>query len=189
MADTEPILVQKVRVLGPEEVDTLARNIPNDELRTIFEVCLWSGMRYVEVQRLHAHPNWWQEVRRSIHLPEEAQRKKKRTQRDRHIHPLPRLMDNELRRFFKGRKPPSIQVWDENLQRWATKAGMNPVGISAKATRKTIESWMITAGVPLNIVCLRQGHDSMTSMQHYQGLPFTDAEKIEIKKRLAGWIE
>jgi len=35
---------------------------------------------------------------------------------------------------------------------------------------------MISAGVPLHLVCLRQGHDSLTSMQHYQGLPFTEDE-------------
>jgi len=47
---------------------------------------------------------------------------------------------------------------------------------------------MVAAGIPLNIVCLRQGHDKLTSMNHYQGLPFTEAEKVEIQRRLAGWI-
>jgi len=64
---------------------------------------------------------------------------------------------------------------------------MDIKGISAKTTRASIESWMVTAGMPLNVICLRQGHDHITSMNHYQGLPFTEAEKIEIKRRLAGW--
>jgi hypothetical protein len=38
------------------------------------------------------------------------------------------------------------------------------------------------------VVCLRQGHDSLTSMNHYQGLPFMDGERAEISKRLAGWV-
>ena len=40
----------------------------------------------------------------------------------------------------------------------------------------------------MNFICLRQGHDSFTSMNHYQALPFTEAEKAEIKRRLAGWV-
>lgn len=187
--ESEPILVNGIRVLGPFEIDKLAQAIKPDKYYSIFEVCLWSGMRYVEIQRLHGHPEWWLPDRRSIHLPKTAQKKVKRKQLERHVHPVPLALGNELRRFFAGPAPITRRGWNMALVRWAEAAGLDPVGISAKTTRKTIESWMITAGVPINIVCLRQGHDSMTSMSHYQGLPFTEAEKIEIKKRLVGWIE
>jgi integrase len=186
MADA-PILVRKVRVLGPYEVDQLIRAIPKDTHKTIFEICLWTGMRYVEIQRLYDHPEWWQPTRRAIFLPEESQKKVKRKQVQRYVHPVPHAIESELRRFFKGPRPPGIHSWNRDLKRWAVEAGLNPIGISAKTTRKSIESWLITAGVQLNIVCLRQGHDSLTSMLHYQGLPFTEAEKIEIRRRLAGW--
>lgn len=188
MVENEPILVNGVRVLGPYELDLLASHIKNNELRTIFEVCFWSGMRYVEIQRLHNHPEWWLHGRRAVHLPEEAQKKVKRKQLERYVHPVPPVLETELRFFFKGRKPPAIQVWNTNLLRWAANSGLNSVGLSAKTSRKSIESWMVTAGVPLNVICLRQGHDSMTSMNHYQGLPFTEGEKVEILRRLAGWI-
>jgi len=188
MVDNEPILVKGVRVLGPNEIDALAGAISNDELRTIFDVCLWSGMRYIEIQRLYEHPEWWLSSRRTIHLPEAAQKKVKRKQLERYVHPVPQVLESELRYFFRGRKPPALQTWNENLNRWATRAEIDHVGISAKTTRKTIESWMVAAGVPLNVICLRQGHDSMTSMNHYQGLPFTESEKIEINKRLVGWV-
>lgn len=181
----EPFFVKGVRILGPYDYDKIVANIEKDYLRDIFEVCFWSGMRYVEVQRLYNHPEWIMKERRTIHLPEEAQKKIKRKQRERYIHPIPPQLESVLRYFFKGKKPPSQQSWNGNLKRWAEKSDLNPYGMSSKTTRKSIESWMISAGIPLNEVCLRQGHDSITSMNHYQGLPFTLAEKEEIKKRLA----
>jgi hypothetical protein len=46
---------------------------------------------------------------------------------------------------------------------------------------------MIKAGVLESSVCLRQGHDSLTSMRHYQGLAFFDDEIRDIKKQLTAW--
>jgi hypothetical protein len=46
---------------------------------------------------------------------------------------------------------------------------------------------MIAAGVVESTVCLRQGHDSLTSMRHYQGLAFSDDEIRDIKKQLTAW--
>jgi hypothetical protein len=177
-----------VRVLGPNEIDALAGIISKDELRTIFDVCLWSGMRYVGFRGSMSIQNGGYQVEELYTYQKTAQKKVKRKQLERYVHPVPQLLESELRHFFKGRKPPALQTWNENLNRWATRAGIDPTGISAKTTRKTIESWMVAAGVPLNVICLRQGHDSMTSMNHYQGLPFTESEKIEIQKRLVGWV-
>lgn len=148
-------------------------------------ICFCSGMRYVEVQRLYDHPEWIMKERRTIHLPEEAKRKVKRKQLERYIHPIPPQLESVLRYFFKGKNPPSQQSWNNNLKRWCEKSDISSRGVSSKSTRKSIESWMISAGIPLNEVCLRQGHDSLTSMRHYQGLPFTPVEKEEIKRRLS----
>lgn len=145
-------------------------------------------MRYIEIQRLYENPEWVMKERKAIHLPEEAQKKKKRKQKERYIYPIPPQLESILRYFFEGKKPPEKTTWNKNLQRWPIKADLNPYGLSAKTTRKSIESWMVAAGVPILEICLRQGHDSITSMRHYQGLAFTDSEKAEIKKRLAGWI-
>lgn len=187
MKNIEPIRVNDTRILGPYELDIFRDSINKDYLTTIFDVCFWSGMRYVEVQRLHAHPEWWLKIRKTIHLPEEAQKKAKRKQLERYIHPIPPQLENVLNYFFKNKQPPSQSTWNENLLRWGERSGLDLEGLSSKTTRKSIESWMVAAGIPLNIVCLRQGHDKLTSMNHYQGLPFTEAEKIEIQRRLAGW--
>jgi hypothetical protein len=84
--------------------------------------------------------------------------------------------------FHKGPEPPSLQAWDENMSRWAGFSGFDPKGFSAKTTRKSIESWMIAAGISEMQICLRQGHDKITSMRHYLGLPFSQEEKEIIKK-------
>jgi len=62
-------------------------------------------------------------------------------------------------------------------------------GIVPKMNRATIETWMYVAGIPMNEICLRQGHDKLTSLNHYQAISqaFTSGEIHEIKKRLAGW--
>ena len=59
----EPIFItsengHKVKVLSPFEYDKIAANIDKDYLRTIFNVCFWSGMRYVEVQRFYDGYFW-----------------------------------------------------------------------------------------------------------------------------------
>lgn len=61
-------------------------------------------------------------------------------------------------------------------------------GIVPKMTRKTLESWMIAVDVGAPTVCNRQGHDELTSLKHYQALPFTEEEKRAIRQKLAGWM-
>lgn len=65
------------------------------------------------------------------------------------------------------------------MSRWASSSGLDPKGFSAKTTRKSIEFWMIAAGVSELQVCLQQGHDKITSMRHYLGF-----HSVRMKKRL-----
>lgn len=181
----EPIFVTGTRIFGPFEYDKFVTSIEKPYLKTIFDVAFWTGMRYVEIQRLHDNPDWWMRSRKTIHLPEEANKKAKRKQLERYIHPIPPQIENVLDYFFMGKRPPSPTAWNTNLKRWGEKAGFDPSGISAKTTRKSIESWMVAIDLPITQVCLRHGHDQLTAMNHYLGLPFTDEEKHEIKKRLA----
>jgi hypothetical protein len=92
-------------------------------------------------------------------------------------------MDN----FYADRKPPAESNWNTDLRAWAKLAGIAPYGLSAKTTRKTIESWLIKAEVNESAVCLRAGHDSVTSMKHYQGLAFNDIETQDIIRQLTVW--
>ena len=54
-----------------------------DRHKTWLDVFLITGMRYVEVQRLWNHKEWYLELENKINLPEEAQRKHIRSQLER----------------------------------------------------------------------------------------------------------
>lgn len=179
--------VKDVRILTPHEYDSLKSVIPKDQHKTVLDILLITGMRYAELLRLHEHKEWYNEKRNILHLPEEAQRKHKRKQLERTIHPLPSMFNYLLKDFWESRRPPLESTWNKDLQRWAQEARINPYGISAKTTRKTLESWLITSKVLESTVCLRQGHDSLTSMKHYQGLCFSEDETRDIKKQLTAW--
>jgi len=177
----------EIRILTPSEYHRLREAVPKDVHKTVLDVLLITGMRYVEMIRLYENPVWYNEKRNIIHLPEEAQMKHKRRQLKRTIHPLPSMFHYTMKEFFSGRHPPVESNWNRGLRKWAESAGLAPYGISAKTTRKTIESWQIAAGVLESTVCLRAGHDSLTSMRHYQGLAFSDDELRDIKKQLSDW--
>lgn len=179
--------VKEIRILTPTEYQKLRAAIPKERHRVLLDVLLITGMRYVEVQRLWAHREWYIECENMIHLPDEAQKKVKRRQIERTITPLPSMFNYILKDFFEAQKPPAETNWNKDLRKWAVMAGIHPYGLSAKTTRKTIESWCIKAGMLESTVCLRQGHDSLTSMKHYQGLAFNDNENNDIKKQLTSW--
>ena len=193
MKDLEPLFVTskqegKVRILGPWDWDKFHSSIPKAYLQTMSEVLLWSGCRYIELQRIHKHPEWYMRDREILHLPRTAAKKVKRVNPERYITPLPPQLISTLPYFFDDKKPPARDGWNANMKRWAVSAGFDPLGFSAKTTRKTIESWMYAANVPPIEICLRQGHTELTSLQHYAGIGFTREEKEEIKRRLKGWL-
>jgi integrase len=181
------LYVKDIRILTPKEYEALKTVILKEAHKTILDILLITGMRYIEVLRLYEHKEWYNEKRNLIHLPESAQKKQKRRQLERTIHPLPSMFSCLLQDFWQASRPPQETTWNKNLQRWAVAAGINPYGLSVKTTRKTLESWMITAGIIESAVCLRQGHDNLTSMRHYQGLVFSDDELRDIKKKLTAW--
>lgn len=181
------LYVKDIRILTPQEYNKLRAAIPRDKHKTIFDILLITGMRYAELQRLHDNPTWYNDKANLIHLPESAQMKVKRRQLERTIFPLPSMFAYLFREFCQAPRPPSESAWNKDLQRWAITAGLNPFGMSAKTTRKTLESWCVASGVLESAVCIRQGHDSLTSMRHYQGLAFSDEEIRDIKKVLTDW--
>lgn len=187
MTKIEQIFVKGVRILRPDEYDKLLNAIPKDHHKTIFEVLFWSGMRYAEIRRFHNHPEWYMKESKAIALlgSTGAQKKAKRKFEDRYITPIPPQLESILRFFQKDQVPPSLRAWDYNLKRWGELAGIGPEGLSAKTTRKSIESWMIAGGCDPFKICLRQGHDSVTAIRHYVGIPFSPGEKEEIKRRLS----
>ncbi len=177
---------KKTRILTPSEFDRFVSAWKKPDHVTIFETLFYTGLRFEEAKRLHKHPEWVEWVRNVIHLPQEAQRKKRRRQLERYVQIAPQVK-SRLIMFFQLERIPTLAKWDEAMKRNAVRAGFDPTGFSAKTTRKTIESWMIVAGIPLTQICLWQGHTDLTSLRHYQNLAFTKEEREEIRKRLEGW--
>jgi hypothetical protein len=191
LATPKPILKGGVRILRPSEygrlrVATAAKRRKRLDNATKLDALLLTGLRYVEAQRLQQHPEWFDG--KFIHLPEFAQKKAKRKQRERWIR-LSSMGIAILPYFFKVKPLPSWKAWTLNLRRWAVYAGLDPAGLSPKTTRKTWESWLV-ASYPEHIaeVCLSQGHTQATSLQFYLNMPFTEVDKLEAKKWIEGWI-
>jgi len=182
------IVKNGVRILTPYEFDRLYGAVKKWDYQVLLNVALYTGMRYVELQRLQKHREWFNPVRRCIYLPKEAQRKKKRKFADRYVHLTPSAM-HYIPMFFKIRKLPKIQQWNKWLKWWAERSGIGKEGVSAKTTRKTWESWLVIS-YPDKVaqICMNQGHTDTTAIQHYIQLPFSEEERREIKIRTAGWM-
>ena len=183
---TAPILKAGVRILRPCEYEALRRGAKKLENQVRLDALLLTGLRYVEAQRLQKHPKWFDG--KFIHLPEYAQRKWKRKQQERWVRLNPQAQ-SVLPFFFKAKPLPSWKAWALCLRRWAVRGGLDPVGLGPKTTRKTWESWLV-ATYPDRLVeiCLSQGHTELTSLKYYLNLPFTEVDKLEMKKWVAGWI-
>ncbi|AKB17054.1 tyrosine-type recombinase/integrase [Methanosarcina sp. WWM596] len=173
------------KVLTVEEYDKFIQAIPESK-RAIFEIHTITGLRYVELQRLHDNPAWYYKERNQIILPKEAQKKAKQKQIKRTIDRLPSTFPYIFKQFCEGHRPPERSSWNRDLARWSLKAEINPK-VGNKTPRKTIESWMLKTGIPEIEIYSRQGHDPITSLMHYQSLSFTDYEMRDIEKRLTEW--
>ncbi|MEM2778316.1 MAG: hypothetical protein QXH00_06470 [Candidatus Jordarchaeales archaeon] len=181
-----PILKGGVRILRPCEYELLRKGAKKLQNQVRLDTLLLTGLRYVEAQRLYENPIWFDG--KFIHLPEYAQKKAKRKQRERWVRLNPQGQQI-LPFFFKGPPLPSWKAWTECLKRWAARAGLDPTGLGPKTTRKTWESWLVTC-YPKRImeVFLSQGHTELTSLRHYLNLPFTEVDKLEMKRWTSGWI-
>jgi len=173
------------KVLTVEEYDKFLQCV-NEKKRAIFEVNVITGLRYIELQRLYDHPEWYYPARNQIILPAEAQKKVKQKLVRRTIDKLPSTFPYIFKDFIGGSRPVERSAWNRYLGRVSEKCGIEPK-ISPKTPRKTIESWMLKCGIPEIEIYGRQGHDPVTSLRHYQSLSFTDYELRDIKKRLTEW--
>jgi len=183
-----PILKTGVRVLRPKEYKDLRGIIPQMPHRIFLDTLLYTGMRYIEVQRLKDNPGWHDKESETIHIPAEGSKKKKRTMKERWVY-LNDYGNKTVSDYLDLKESlPVRSGWIKNLKRWAEYVGIDPAGLCAKTTRKTWESWLVTAyPKAIVLIAMSQGHTQLTAMQHYLNLPFTPSETDEIKKMVAGW--
>ncbi len=184
------IIKQGTRILRPFEydtlIDTIKREVTKYNYREIINALLYTGMRYVELQRFHEHPDWFDKKSMTIYLPPEASRKKKRKMRDRYVYLSSQgvIHVENFNRYVK--RLPSREFLNTMLRFWGNKAGLG--NISVKTFRKTWESYLVVSYPNLiPLIVMSQGHTEMVSMRHYLNLPFTKEDVEEIKIRTAGW--
>ena len=179
-----PIIKEKVRILRPGEAKIiLNKGIPKYKHQLLFKALLFTGMRYVELQRLKNNPTWFDG--NSINLPS---LKLKARQKERWIRLNPQ--GREIVRTYLNYpcSLPTKQTWGESLTRWAINAGLDPKGLCPKTTRKTYESWLTFHYGSRTEIPLSMGHTDLIAFKHYLGLPFTDEDKLALKEFVEGWI-
>jgi integrase len=182
-----PIIRMGTRIFRPKEFKALLEGCPKIDYKTMLQALLFTGMRYIEMQRFQKYPSWFDGD--FVHLPKEASRKVKRTQQERWVR-----LNNQGKmvvQYFTNQKTPmpTYQSWNENLNRWCKRAGLEDEGVSVKSTRKTWESWlMFYFPQQIALITLSQGHTQITSLQHYLNMPFTESDRIEIKNYVEGWV-
>ena len=202
----KPIIKQGTRIFRPKEWKKIVDACPKIEYKTMLQALLFTGMRYIEMQRFQKYPSWYDSD--FIHLPKEASRKEKRTQMERWVR-----LNNKgkmiVSYFTQLDKPlPSYQSWSENLACWAYRAGFPDAevvervnkktgevkkihkcpGMSVKSTRKTWESWLMFYYPHRSMeIAQSQGHTTTTSLQHYMNSPFTESDKLEMRNYVEGW--
>ena len=186
------IIKRGIRILRPSEYDSLLEAIYRKNgkyhYREILNALLYTGMRYVELQRFHAHPNWFDKKAKAIYLPPEASRKKKRTMRERWVYLSTQGITHVENFILYVDKLPRRETLDNTIRLWGRNSGLGDKGFSVKTFRKTWESWLVVSyPTALPLIAMSQGHTLFTAMEHYLNIPFTKEDIEEIKIRTAGW--
>ena len=182
----QEIIRQGVRILRPSEYEAVLKGCTKKHHRTMLQTLLYTGMRYIELQRFQEYPSWF--TGDFIHLPKMADRKVKRTQPERWVR-LNQQGRMIVEYFLQlDEELPAYQNWRDNMRRWASNGGVSTEGMGVKTTRKTWESWLMFyyPGFMADIT-LSQGHDTITSIQHYLNMPFTEVDHLQMKNYVEGW--
>jgi integrase len=191
MIEEEPlkpnVIRMKTRILRPIEYEILRSNA-NPKYRVLFDTALMTGMRVVELRIFLQNPIWFDGT--FIHLPRVAIKKKKATinQRWVHLSSRGRAVVENVYQILDGTKIPSESAISRYMKRCALRGGIDEEGLNMKMFRKTWESWLI-ASYPdrKEEVFLSQGHTSLTALQHYVNLPFTEEDKLKMREWTEGW--
>lgn len=184
---SRPILKEgrkfQVRILRPSEYAILRGN---SEQPYALDAGLYTGMRYVELQRLYENPSWF-DGKDFVYLPRQAILKAKRTQLNRWVKVNPQGVE-AVRKYLLGRRLPTWETWTLWVREWGRKGGLDPQGLGPKTTRKTWESWLTFyyGQDKLLQIVQNQGHTTGTSLHHYLSMPFLPKDREEMEPFVKG---
>lgn len=184
------------RVLTPGEATSIRRVISKPSNRALFDLMLYTGLRLEEVRQLIEHPEIFDEERRLLVI---KSGKAKASQKSRNVILSDKGVE-AVRAFLQAPKmPASSSAWQTNLIRWSKIAGLSPLpgrseeggnvyGITVRTSRKSLESWLLTAYPDRAAwIALSQGHTETTALGHYLNVSFTDQERSDILGEVRGW--
>jgi len=184
------------RILTPGEAASIRRVISKPSNRALYDLMLYTGLRLEEVRQLAEHPEIFDEERGSVVI---RSGKARATQKTRNVI-LSDKGREAVRAFLEAPKmPASSSAWQTNLIRWCRAAGIAPLpvradeggnvyGITVRTTRKTWESWLITAYPNRAVeIAMSQGHTESIAIKHYLNCNFTREEKAGIQEEVRGW--
>ena len=184
------------RILTPEEASSIRRVISKPSNRALFDLMLYTGLRLEEVRQLIEHPEIFDEERRLLVI---KSGKAKASQKSRNVILSDKGVE-AVRAFLQAPKmPASSSAWQTNLIRWSKIAGLSPLpgrseeggnifGITVRTSRKSLESWLLTAYPDRAAwIALSQGHTETTALGHYLNVSFTDQERNDILDEVKGW--
>lgn len=183
------------RVLSPAEASAIRSAIVRPSSRALFDILLYSGLRFSEVRQLAADPSIFDQERGMIAI---RSTKAKARQVGRNVILGDRGRAAVAAFLEAGAKVPAhVTAWQQNLIAWSKAAGLaplpgsaagNPAGITARTTRKTWESWLLAA-CPAEItrITLSQGHNETIALRHYLNVSWTVEEREAIQVEVTGW--
>lgn len=176
----------RVRILRPWELSQILKAIPKKEYQTMFEFLFYTGMRYIEAQLVKDRYDLFDGE--NIHLIPTIIRKPKCTIKDRYINLNP-VAQRVAEDYFKlNVSLPHNNTWVQNLKRWALNGNIDPSFLSVKTTRKTWESYLMTVYPHLrDKIFINMGHTDLVALKDYVNLPFSQKNKENMMKYVAGW--
>lgn len=202
--------VTGTRVLTPAEITQLTSAMVKPTSRLLFDVLLYTGMRYSELFQIYEEPGRFDPDRLAIEI-KNTKSLVARVTPVRYVILSPAGAEAVRKWIESGRKPPRITQWRKNLLHWAHVSGLQPApgkvdlatweddrneaienvwDLSARTTRKTWECYLLATFPHLTPSVLRsQGHSTEVSEKHYVKVCdlFTPAEMSEIRKITTGW--
>lgn len=177
----------QVRILRPSEYARLWEGAETTRNKVRLDTLLYTGMRYVEVKRLHENPSWFDG--HSLHLPPSAMFKAMRRMLDRWVN-LNERGRGILPLFLKDKNLPGYSSFGQSIEQWARNAGLDPIGLGPKSLRKTWESWLVFMYPSRsNEIALSQGHDALTQLRYYLNMPFLESDKTAMRPYVEGIFE
>jgi integrase len=185
------IIKEGAQILSPKEYEAIREQM-NPGHRLIFDGMLFSGMRIEEFWRFVRNPMWFHPDRQYIELPRGSILKVAAKQKERSVI-LSNIGTRAIRDLVSAISRGEVKViskvgWNQNLKRAAAKAAVNPRGIMAKMTRKTWVSWLMVIYPSDGLrISASSGHTIGIMQRHYLSLPFSTAEREQIKMYVVGW--